>query len=457
MCLDDNCWEVHRMKKWTSLLLALLLFLGTAQAEYPWLEGLSDTGPSAKELAGPAQAAYPDWQVWETEEYWSGLYNGGPQSEHHCIVYMYRVEADRLLVMSLWTLANPLREGNPIPWEETLYAPIPLTAEAAGRIAAMAPVEVFEKYEGASLSGAALPGSAEFLVEEGETLTQLIAYPDFLVGIVQNVQGQESLRIGHWNGMAYDKVTATDMVRYVSINEIHSWNDGLELYVPGAELWAYCDEDGVWQLSVVTDGGRYFIQEDYICDAEAEYVWWNNDWYTYGQPTFPTQLHGMDFAAVPKSTEDATAQMDATGFACVKADGAALYDAPDGNVLANCHTRLTGRVLAEQDGWVQLQIGSAEEGMTGWFRAEDLAFGNDVNALSCGFPTYDAADPEALEALLGDEYWYELWLIARLPDGDWLAQVDGVMVREIPTEVIGEVGPPCRDAIEWEEEWLGDA
>lgn len=454
----NNSGRYIGMKKWMALLLALLMCIGAAQAEYPWLEGLSDTGPSVEELVASAQAAYPDWQVWDTEEYWAGLYNGGPQSEHHCIVYMYRVEADCLLVMNLWTLANPLKEGDPVPWEETHYAPIPLTAEAAERIAAMAPEEVFEKYEGASLSVSALPGCADFLVQEGETLTQLLAYPDFLVGIAQDAQGQESLRIGHWNGAAYDKVTATGMTRYVSVNEIHSWNDSLEIYVPGAELWAYCDDDGVWRLGVVTDGGRYYIQEDYICDAEGEFSWWTNDWYIYGQPTFPAQLDGMDFAAIPKSSEEAAAHMDATGFACVKADGAALYDAPDGIVLANCHTRLTGRVIAEADGWVQLQIGSAEEGMTGWFRAEDMAFAGGVNQVPCGFPTYNDGETvmETLETLLGEEYWYELWLIARQPDGAWLAQVDGDRVCTIPSEVIGEVGPPCRDLGDWEDAWLGE-
>ena len=76
------------MKKWMALLTALLLCFGAAQAEYSLQQRLSDTGPGVKELVEPAQAAYPDWQVWETEEYWTGLYNGGPKHEHHCIVYV---------------------------------------------------------------------------------------------------------------------------------------------------------------------------------------------------------------------------------------------------------------------------------------------------------------------------------------------------------------------------------
>ena len=433
------------MKKWIVLLLALLMCFGAAQAEYPWLAGLSDTGPSVKDLVDPAQDAYPDWQVLDTEEYWTGLYNGGPQHEHHCLVYLYRVAEEHLLVMSLWTMANPLKEGDPIPWEESHYAPIPLTAEAAERIAAMAPEEVFEKYEGASLTEAALPGCADFLVQEGETLRQLIAYPDFLVGIAQDAREQESLRIGHWNGTAYEKVTATAMSEYVSINEIHSWNDGLEIYVPGAELGVYCDDSGVWRVNVVTDGGRYFLGEDYLVDAEGEGVYWTNAWYAFGVPTFPVELDGMDFAALPVSTEEAIPMLDPSGYACTKADGAPVYDAPGGNALGSAYARLTGRIIAEQDGWVQLQIGSEDAGLSLWFRMEDLAFGAQVNEVTCTFPSYEMPEDMA-------EDWYEMWLIAEVPGG-WLAQVDVETVRFVSAEEIDRIGRPCNDWGELEDAW----
>lgn len=465
----NNSGRCIEMKKWMALLLTLLMSIGAAQAEYPWLEGLSDTGPSVKALVAPAQAAYPDWQVWDTEEYFAGLYNGGPQSEHHCIVYMYRVEEDRLLVMNLWTLANPLKEGAPISWEESHYAPIPLTAEAAERIAAMAPEEVFEKYEGASVSEAALPGCADFLVREGETLRQLLAYPDFLVGIAQDAQGQESLRIGHWNGTAYEKVTATAMNEDISINEIHSWNDGLELYVPGADMWVYCGTDGLWRLGRVlgvTEVNGEIVELSYSVGEDGLYTddyittdYRNNDWVYYGRPTFPTLLEGIDFVELPLTIEDIRDRTDATGYACVKQEGAGLYDAPEGNVLANCYKRLVGRVMTEQDGWVQLQIGSSEQGMTGWFRTEDMAFGAEVNEVRCSFPAYDDEswwDLEDMSSILPehgaelDPWSTTLWLIAKLPDGNWLVQVNDDLVCTATAEAIGEVAPT-----DWgrEEEW----
>lgn len=211
-------------------------------------------------------------------------------------------------------------------------------------------------------------------------------------------------------------------------------------------MWADCDENGVWRLTVVTDGGQYFIGDGYLVDDQCEGVYWTNAWYVWGVPTFPTLLDGLDFAAVPVAAEDAAAMLDTAGFACTAADGVILYDAPEGSVVATCYARLTGKVIAEDGDWVQLQIGSAQEGMTGWFRREDVAFGAAVNEVRCGFPSYDSPDDMA-------ESWYEMWLIAELPGGGWLAQIDVDRVEVVPAEKIGQVGPACDDWSEMEEIW----
>ena len=138
-------------------------------------------------------------------------------------------------------------------------------------------------------------------------------------------------------------------------------------------------------------------------------------------------------------------ELDASGFACAKADGVPLYDTPDGNILGTAYARLTGRVIAQQDGWVQLQIGSAESGMTAWFRGDDLAYGTAVNEVECTFPSYNMP-----EDMLED--YYEMWLIAEMPGG-YLAQVDVDTVCQVSAEKIGPVGPPCDDWGELEEIW----
>ena len=422
------------VKKWIAAMLAVCLLIGcTAMAERV----------TTADLRAAAQADFPDWRFVDDTWYGSGMWYD--QMAMHYSGSMVQIAEGELRIRGLYAAMDPLKPGDPVPWEIISYAPVPLTAEAEARLAAMEFAEIFDPYENEQLREAALPGCADFLLNEGEHLTDLLIYPDFLVATVEDGEGRGSLRIGHWDGTAYTKVTATAMGERVWINAIHSWNDGLELWTT-AEMWADCDEDGVWRLTVVTDGGQYFIGDGYLVDDQCEGVYWTNAWYAWGVPTFPTLLDGLDFAAVPVAAEDAAAMLDAAGFACTAADGVILYDAPEGSVVATCYARLTGKVIAEEGDWVQLQIGSAQEGMTGWFRREDVAFGAAVSEVRCGFPSYDMPDDMA-------EGWYEMWLIAELPGGGWLAQIDVDRVEVVPAEKIGQVGPACDDWGEMEEIW----
>ncbi len=81
-----------------------------------------------------------------------------------------------------------------------------------------------------------------------------------------------------------------------------------------------------------------------------------------------------------------------------------------------------------------LQIGTEKQGLSGWFRKEDLAFGDAVNRVICDFPSYDRdlfADAKTLgEVIPGVEskenpQAADVWLIGTLPDGSWLVEVNG--------------------------------
>ena len=434
------------MKKWMALLLALVLCLGAAQAEVVRKADL---------IAANVEADFPGWRVIGHSVYSSGGWEG--EMAHHCAVYLLQVADGQLRFRNLHVIMNPLEPGDPVPWEVTDFAPVPLTAEAEARLMAMAPGDVTEGY-GRELTDAALPGCAEFLLGEGEYLTGLFVCQDDLVATVKDGEGRTGLRIARWDGMAYALVTATAMSRTsVYVNTIHSGNDGLELYLPGMQLYAWCDED-VWRLSYVLsyDGEAYSMSggvhgfESYMTDPL------NNDAYFYGVPTFPTMLDGADLGDIPTGLADAVARLDATGYACVATEGAAMYEEPAGDVVASCFVRLTGTVAAVQDGWVQLQISSAEQGMTGWFRQEDLAFGAEVNRLKCTFPSYDndrwrrekTEDPDAvipgLAQLLPQGarlYDQDIWLIGRKADGDWLVLVNSDIVCTGPAEAFTDIGP----------------
>ena len=127
-----------------------------------------------------------------------------------------------------------------------------------------------------------------------------------------------------------------------------------------------------------------------------------------------------------------------------------LLNAPGEDALALCYARLTGTVLQRKDGWVQLQIGSAEKGMTGWFAEEDLAFGAEIEDIRCGFPSHseDDCDGDYLVTVLHGadpadylEYMCYVWLIGRLPDGSWLVQLNVDAICTAAENAFHEIGP----------------
>ncbi|MBE5797570.1 MAG: hypothetical protein E7327_09380 [Clostridiales bacterium] len=453
------------MKKLLICLLALLMLTGAAMAEVARKGDLISAG---------VEADFPGWQLVGESTYGSGRWEGEPA--HHCEVFLMQVEGGFLRFRRLHVIMNPIEQGDPVPWEVTDYAPVPLTQEAEARLAAMKPADVLRGWK-FLLREDALPGSAEFLLREGETLSELTGFADILVGLVKDGEGRMGLRIGHWDGTQYTRVTATAMSRYVGINEIHSHSTGLELYVDDdKQLWVFPsteEPDAPWQVGIVFahdeeyfDDGSYVIGTDFLCTYDTyAYRFFedcqHNDGFRYGTPAFPVLLDGLDLSGVPANLAAATELLDATGYACTKADGVPLYDAPEGTVLGSAYARLVGRVVSEQDGWAELRIGDEVRGMTAFFRAEDLAFAGEVNQLLCGFPSFDTPEdwdaeqalPGVTEALAGDGLW-GMQLIARAADGGWLVLVNEDFVIKGSEDGFIDVGAPWHEIYaQWEAEW----
>ena len=448
------------MKKWMALLTALLLCFGAAQAEVAKKGDL---------ISANVEAEFPGWRLVGESTYGSGRWEGQPA--HHCEVIMLQVEGGSLRFRRLHVIMNAIEPGQPVPWEVTDYAPVPLTAEAEEHIAAMDPTQ-FSTIYSLVVPKAALPGCAEFLLGEGEHLADLLVYSDILVAVVENDEGSMGLRIAHWDGAQYARVTATAMSGHVSVNEFHSHSRGIELYTENGHIWVFpsTDEpDAPWQVGIVfgDDDLSYVIGDEFLMEYDYYYGFdtnQHNDGYRYGTPTFPVLLEGLDLSTVPGGLSEAALLLDATGYVCTRADGMAMYDAPDGNVLGSAYARLVGTVVSEQDGWVQLHIGDAERGAKVWFRAEELLFGGDVNTLCCGFPSFDIAEdwdaeqamPGVTEALAGEELW-GMQLIASTADGGWLVLVNEDFVIEGKADGFIDIGPAWHEIYaQWDAEWAAE-
>lgn len=182
-----------------------------------------------------------------------------------------------------------------------------------------------------------LSESAQFLLNDGETLAYLYPYNGYLVGIARNSADQDSLRLADWDGVAYGDVLATSMHELIWINYVHSSYGNLEIYAATSEDYLERGEDGIWRLVVHTpdEDLRYVLRPEGIVESalvEYEPYYCNDAWH-YGTPTFPSTLPEIVFTEIP-CLEDAIPLLDASGWACVKSEGAGLYDLPSARPCA---------------------------------------------------------------------------------------------------------------------------
>ena len=142
----------------------------------------------------------------------------------------------------------------------------------------------------------------------------------------------------------------------------------------------------------------------------------------------------------------------------MRENGTPLYQAPDGDIIASAYARLAGTIAGEEGDWVCLQVGSEARGMRVWCRREQLAFGGDTENVRCGFPGYEVDFEERFSDILNrymtglkqpfpreyeaEGYPASLWLVALLPDGRYLAEVNGDTVGEISPEAFSAILPP---------------
>lgn len=433
------------------VLLALMTGICLMLAAQP--AALADR-PSKEALAAEALAANPGWTLWRQSGYSSGKWQD--EMANHAEVWLMRVDADALRVRYLTVVTNPLSEGDHIPWEVIDYAPIPLTAEASARLASMNHGEIFTYGTYAVLSETALPGCATELISEDEQLTTLVAMKnETLVGIATDDRGYSRLFVGTWDGGTYHTVTTPKQGQPIYLNEIHSTWDYLEAYSPATMFSISRNDDGSWRLSRISwydEAGDcdydYFLNDDWVINQRIDEYgeWQNNDGYLYGRYIPSRLITELDLSPFP--CRDIQALLDTGGFACSRADGTVMYDAPNGTPIATCYARLAGTVTEEQGDWVCLQLGSTERGMTSWFHRGDLAFGDEVNEIVCGFPAYeDWPNNETLFPQLNTNELLLLglnnrhWLVGQTSEGNWLVMANQDAMVVAPVEAYTGIGP----------------
>ena len=439
------------------LMIAALLCLMPMKA---WAYDDPDTTGfvmSGDDLIAAAEADFPDWTFIDSSQYQTGRRE--EQSACWMAVSMMRIEANTLYQRTVSALVNPLKKGEPVPWEVTDWAPIPLSQAAADTLQSMNPGDLYRNEDGhinetGLLSYRIVQGCALFLLDEGETWSELYSYPTAIAGVVNNAEGQQCVRIAHWDGARYDEVASSRFFTddWFSINGHQS--DGTVITINGSSCNPQFvrQPDGRWLFAGIADGNwtLYRILDGFVTDANGLVLYDSNDVLHYGVPAFDCDLTTADIPAIPDFIRDVIPQLNSSDYACARADGTPMLNAPDGEVFAACYARLTGRIIRREGGFVQLQIGSDEHGLTGWFAEESLAYGHEIEGVRCGFPshseddckgdylaeTLNGVDPEKLPDTL-----CLVWLIGKLPNGEWLVQLDVDTVCTAPEKAFHDIGP----------------
>lgn len=410
-----------------------------------------------------AQQDYPDWQVWKVTYSGYGRYEN--EIAIHIFVNLYRFTNDRIELMELDAITNPIQEGDDVPWSVTTLIPVELAPGAADTLRAMDGKDIFTICSRAVFSDTVTDLLMPSQHTADETVVQLMSSSQFLYYVTKDSAEQYMLRIAKWDGSEYTTVVSTPSPAKLSFNPAFSSDNTLELDAnlsPYLEVDCKFDADGVWRIHTLNNDA-YFVT---VYDNYIIKTYWsneqNNDDYHYGRLTLPLTLNEVDFAAFPRTFAEVLSSMDYTGVACTAHDGTPLYAAPDGDVLAYCYTRVPMVVISESGDWREVQLGGDADGLRCWVRAADLAFGADTENVVCTFPTHRAVDrvqkavsfSGKARALEDGTAW---WIIGVLPNGDYLMMYAGdeeMFVGTAPASAFSELGETEHGY--WNADWAPD-
>ena len=408
------------------MILCLVPFVVTAD-EIPWEQSKAFVRQEAAD-------AYPDWTVIAASVYGSMAVNVD--------VMLYRVENNTLYFLKLHVLANPILEGEAIEWQENHLAPLPLDACSVDEISKAIPQLKYPDETGTPWL-ASPPGCAAFMLREGEHWEELGAMSGGLVGVAVDAEGRKGLRIASWDGSSFGAVIASPMADTDFIlDTYHSGEGALILWVGGYEAYLGMNNEGTWQWMGVNNGYAVYWFSDFYMLDDYPRLYNSNDNRHYGNLTLSRTLDELEIDRMVFRGPQLVQFLDAEGWACVRENETPMYSEPDGEIAALCYSRLTGRIISEENGWVCLQIGSEEHGLKAWFPRDHLAYGSEIEEIHCGFPVYEAETVDGyawlpdltsfvnrvldhpFDPLEVDESDGQVWIIGHTQDRRWLMEID---------------------------------
>ena len=311
-------------------------------------------------------------------------YEGGSEGAETVIGYGAGVENGALCY------ERYIEDENENILERNGYAPIPVSeAFEAGMALGCFDIGAFSANPTGGLMGT--EGLAVGLMGEGDRLIKLAAQKERLVLLVEKPVGVRRLRVAEWNGAQYTVRETDDLPEDADIDVFHAGEAEIMIaYGDGGEqaLATFRRSGGAWMLSgMMADEVFSLTADSVISDASVG----RNDGAVYGKHAWG-DLFTVDFSTLPRTMEDASRQMDTSGYAFVNnpnpEDKLHLRTRASRNSasLGKFFNRTPVQVLSRDGEWANVRIGLGEASLEGYMMTAYLAFGEDMEAVACAFP-----------------------------------------------------------------------
>lgn len=235
-------------------------------------------------------------------------------------------------------------------------------------------------------------GFAHGLVAPGETVLCADLQAEHLLLLIEKEDGARCLRDAVYHNEEYSVRDSGVLPPQAGMDAYHTGDGELYLYGYGqeAEYIFGLAPDGRWLLEQIWDEGSMRVTPFAVCDLNEATVM-RNDGYIYGEHVWQDVM-SIDFAALPRSFEQAAREIDQQNFALVvnpnPEDRLHLRERADrgSKSLGKFFNRTPVRVLERGETWTKVRIGTVAN-LTGYMMTKYLAFTEEEKAaVACAFP-----------------------------------------------------------------------
>lgn len=232
------------------------------------------------------------------------------------------------------------------------------------------------------------------LVQEGETLEQLVLLQKDAVLIAALSDGTYQIKIYTWDAdrQTYSEPQKTKPSAIgLSLDTVHA-NDKELLLRTGGKYYSFDrTKDGQWYLSYVQDDIFVDLGINYAADySDSTTSMHGKDGYVYGTHPF-TDIQLMDLDNLPQTVDDVMSQIDTSSYAYVSnpnpQDRLNVRKEPKGDAatLGKLYNRTPLYVKEILGDWVHVSVGT-EAGLEGYVMKKFLAMGDGKEEVKAAFP-----------------------------------------------------------------------